>query len=51
VCPVDHCIEMVEVPSGREPVTWEQLVASRREITEDWEAMQKYREKMGIHIH
>jgi dihydropyrimidine dehydrogenase (NAD+) subunit PreA len=22
VCPVDHCIEMVEVPSGREPVTW-----------------------------
>jgi dihydropyrimidine dehydrogenase (NAD+) subunit PreA len=51
VCPVDHCIEMVEVPSGREPVTWEQLVASRREVTEDWEAMQKYREKMGIHIH
>ena len=51
VCPVDHCIEMLEVPSGREPVTWEQLVASRREITEDWEAMQKYREKMGIHIH
>ena len=51
VCPVDQCIEMVEVPSGREPVTWEQLVASRREVTEDWEAMQKYREKMGIHIH
>jgi len=51
VCPVDHCIEMVELPSGREPVTWEQLVASRREVTEDWEAMQKYREKMGIHIH
>ena len=51
VCPVDQCIEMVEVPSGREPVTWEQLVALRREVTEDWEAMQKYREKMGIHIH
>ena len=51
VCPVDRCIEMVEVPSGREPVTWEQLVTSRREVTEDWEAMQKYREKMGIHIH
>jgi dihydropyrimidine dehydrogenase (NAD+) subunit PreA len=51
VCPVDHCIEMLEVPSGREPVTWEQLIASRREVTEDWEAMQKYREKMGIHIH
>src|SRR5579871_4990750 len=31
VCPVDHCIEMAEVPSGRERVTWEQLVASRRD--------------------
>ena len=51
VCPVDQCIEMVEVPSGREPVTWEQLVASRRDVTEDWEAMQEYREKMGIHFH
>ncbi len=51
VCPVDHCIEMIEVPSGREPVTWENLVTSQREVTEDWEAMQKYREKMGIHIH
>ncbi len=51
VCPVDHCIEMIEVPSGREPVTWQDLVSSQREITEDWEAMRKYREKMGIHIH
>jgi dihydropyrimidine dehydrogenase (NAD+) subunit PreA len=51
VCPVDHCIEMIEVPSGRAPVTWEQLVTSRREVTEEWEAMQKYREKMGIEIH
>jgi dihydropyrimidine dehydrogenase (NAD+) subunit PreA len=51
VCPVDHCIEMVELPSGREAVTWDQLVKSRREVTEDWEAMKKYREEMGIHIH
>src|SRR5216684_4102591 len=51
VCPVDNCIAMVEEPSGRESVTWDQLVKSRREVTEDWEKMQKYREKMGIHIH
>jgi dihydropyrimidine dehydrogenase (NAD+) subunit PreA len=51
VCPVDRCIEMVEVPSGRAPVTWEQLVASQPEVTEDWEAMKKYREKVGIHVH
>ena len=25
VCPVDHCIEMVELPSGRDPITWDQL--------------------------
>ena len=51
VCPVDQCIEMMEVHSGRESVTWEQLVASEREVTEDWEAMKKYREKVGIHVH
>jgi dihydropyrimidine dehydrogenase (NAD+) subunit PreA len=51
VCPVDRCIEMVEVPSGRAPVTWEQLAASQPEVTEDWEAMKKYREKVGIHVH
>jgi dihydropyrimidine dehydrogenase (NAD+) subunit PreA len=51
VCPVDHCIEMVEAPSGREPVTWDQLVKSQPAVTEDWEAMKKYRAKMNIHVH
>ena len=51
VCPVDHCIEMVELPSGREPVTWQELISSQTEVTEDWEAMKKYRERVGIHIH
>jgi dihydropyrimidine dehydrogenase (NAD+) subunit PreA len=51
VCPVEDCIRMIEEPSGRTPVTWEQLSESQREVTEDWEKMQKYREKMGIHIH
>ena len=42
---------MVELPSGRDPVTWDELVQSRREITEDWDAMEAYRKKTGIHIH
>jgi len=51
VCPVEDCIHMIEEPSGRPPVTWKQLTESQREVTEDWEKMQKYREKMGIYIH
>src|SRR6266850_2308465 len=51
VCPVEDCIRMIEQPSGRPPVTWGQLSESQPEVTEDWEKMQKYREKMGIHIH
>jgi dihydropyrimidine dehydrogenase (NAD+) subunit PreA len=51
VCPVEECIRMIEEPSGRAPVTWKQLSESQREVTEDWERMQAYREKMGIHIH
>jgi dihydropyrimidine dehydrogenase (NAD+) subunit PreA len=51
ICPVDHCIAMVEVPSGRESVTWDQLAKSHPEVTEDWEAMEKYRKEKGIHVH
>jgi len=51
VCPVENCIEMVEVPSGRASVTWDQLTKSRTDVTEDWEAMKRYREKVGIEIH
>lgn len=51
ICPVDQCIEMVEIPSGRDPVTWDQIMTSSPAVTEDWEAMKKYREDHGIHIH
>jgi len=51
ICPVHRCIEMVEIPSGRDPVTWDQIMTSQRAVTEDWEAMKKYREDHGIHIH
>jgi dihydropyrimidine dehydrogenase (NAD+) subunit PreA len=51
VCPVDHCIEMVQLPSGRDNLTWDQLAKTRPEVTEDWEAMKRYRALMGINIH
>jgi dihydropyrimidine dehydrogenase (NAD+) subunit PreA len=51
ICPVEDCIHMVEEPSGRAQVTWDQISRTEPEVTEDWERMQKYRDKMGIHIH
>jgi dihydropyrimidine dehydrogenase (NAD+) subunit PreA len=51
VCPVEDCIQMVEEPTKRPPVTWKEISDSQREVTEDWEKMKQYREKMGIHIH
>ena len=49
VCPED-CIEMVEFPSSGESVTWDELSKARPEVTEDWEAMRRYRDERGIHI-
>jgi dihydropyrimidine dehydrogenase (NAD+) subunit PreA len=51
VCPVEQCIAMVELPSGRESVTWDQLAKSQPEVTTDWEAMKEYRRKQRILIH
>ena len=51
VCPVENCIEMVELPPRRPSVTWDQLTRNQPEVTEDWEQMEKYRSKMGIDIH
>jgi dihydropyrimidine dehydrogenase (NAD+) subunit PreA len=51
VCPVEDCIKMVELPSGRAAVTWEELSKTEREVTESWEAMERYRERNGIRIH
>ncbi|MBV9300834.1 MAG: NAD-dependent dihydropyrimidine dehydrogenase subunit PreA [Acidobacteriaceae bacterium] len=51
ICPVHECIEMVELPPYRASVTWDQLSQSQREVTEDWEAMNRYREQQKIHIH
>lgn len=51
VCPVEDCIDMVELPSGRASVTWDELSKNRTEVTTDWDAMKKYREEVGIDIH
>ena len=42
---------MVELPPLRPSITWDQLSRDNRIVTDDWEAMKQYREKMGIHIH
>jgi dihydropyrimidine dehydrogenase (NAD+) subunit PreA len=42
---------MIALPSGRESVTWDQLSTTMPEVTEDWEAMRRYRDEHGIHIH
>ncbi|HLW77466.1 MAG TPA: NAD-dependent dihydropyrimidine dehydrogenase subunit PreA, partial [Bryobacteraceae bacterium] len=34
VCPVEQCIAMVEAPSGRQPVTWDQVVKSLPAVAE-----------------
>lgn len=51
VCPVEGCISMVEVESGRPPITWAELIAQRPEVGRDWEAMERYRRQVGIEIH
>lgn len=51
VCPVDGCIEMAELPPLRPSITWEQLSKAQPEVTESWDAMEKYRDDAGIHIH
>jgi dihydropyrimidine dehydrogenase (NAD+) subunit PreA len=50
VCPVDECITMESVPSGRTPVTWDQLTKAKPELGE-WDAMETYRREVGIEIH
>lgn len=50
VCPVDDCISMVEIDTGRPHITWNQLTTQRPEVLE-WEKMEEYREEANIHIH
>jgi dihydropyrimidine dehydrogenase (NAD+) subunit PreA len=51
VCPVDNCIQMVELPPENSSVTWDELTRTQRTVTEDWSQMKQYRDKHNIHIH
>jgi dihydropyrimidine dehydrogenase (NAD+) subunit PreA len=51
VCPVEHCIEMVDLPPCRPSTTWDELSKTQPAVTENWESMQEYRKQLGIHIH
>jgi dihydropyrimidine dehydrogenase (NAD+) subunit PreA len=51
VCPVEKCIEMVELPPLRESVTWDELSKQQPQVTESWDAMEAYRQTQDIHIH
>jgi dihydropyrimidine dehydrogenase (NAD+) subunit PreA len=50
VCPVDDCITMVPIDTGRPHITWNQLIKSRPEVLE-WDKMEEYRKEANIHIH
>ncbi|WP_312715131.1 NAD-dependent dihydropyrimidine dehydrogenase subunit PreA [Corynebacterium flavescens] len=51
VCPVEGCIDMVSVDSGRASITWDELTKQRPELADDWTAMEAYRKEVGIEIH
>ena len=51
ICPVENCIQMVELPPCRPSVTWDEISNTQRDATENWDAMERYREMHGIHIH
>lgn len=50
VCPVENCIEMVEVAPERGSITWKELTSSRPEVGQ-WDGMERYRSEKGIDIH
>jgi dihydropyrimidine dehydrogenase (NAD+) subunit PreA len=50
VCPVDDCITMVEIETGRPHITWNELVKQKPEVLE-WDKMEQYRKQANIHIH
>ena len=51
VCPVENCIQMVELPPELPSVTWGELSKAEPDVTQDWDAMEEYRARAGIHIH
>lgn len=50
VCPIDDCISMVEIETGRPHITWNELTKAKPEVLE-WDNMEKYRATANIEIH
>jgi len=50
ICPVEGCIEMVEVPADRPSRTWREVSKLAPDAVTNWEAMNSYRNEEGIHI-
>lgn len=51
VCPVDDCISMVEIDTGRPHITWNELSKQRPDVVSQWDKMEQYRKESNIHIH
>lgn len=51
VCPIEGCITMTEIPTGRESVTWNQLTSTVPGIDSNWDTMKSYRSEHDIEIH
>ncbi|MBS1953603.1 MAG: NAD-dependent dihydropyrimidine dehydrogenase subunit PreA [Cyanobacteria bacterium SZAS-4] len=51
VCPVDDCITMVQIDTGRPHTTWNEIMKSKPEVTQDWHKMEEYRKTANIHVH
>jgi dihydropyrimidine dehydrogenase (NAD+) subunit PreA len=51
ICPVENCIEMVELPFNRPSTTWQELSIAQPQVTQNWAAMEAYRKSVGIDIH
>jgi dihydropyrimidine dehydrogenase (NAD+) subunit PreA len=50
VCPVDDCISMVQIDTGRPHITWNELTRKRPDVLK-WDKMEEYRKEANIHIH
>jgi len=51
VCPVDDCITMVEIDTGRPHITWNELAKSKPQVVAEWDKMEEYRETANMHVH
>ena len=51
ICPVDECIHMIELPLDRPSATWAEITQKAPSVTQDWDSMEEFRKREGIHVH